>query len=147
MTAKRDKGPGGVGRIAATAACCAALLSGAAVAEDLGVLAPPVDLETLAAGDVFREGDVRPRMVVVDGGAFEFEEAYGRREMTAPRFAIAETEITVGAFRLFVEATGREAGARQAADRAGDDVVWSAPGFEQTDDHPVVCVSWGDAAA
>src|SRR5262249_33806279 len=26
-------------------------------------------------------------------------------------------------------------------------ITWKDPGFEQADDHPVVCVSWGDAVA
>jgi hypothetical protein len=48
-------------------------------------------------------------------------------------FWLGQTPVTVGAYRRFVAATKRE-----APDK---------PGFEQTDEHPVVNVSWNDAAA
>jgi formylglycine-generating enzyme required for sulfatase activity len=42
--------------------------------------------------------------------------------------------VTVGQFRAFVKATGYRT--------QGD---WQNPGFQQDDNHPVVCVSWNDA--
>ncbi len=73
-------------------------------------------------------------------------------------FAIARYETSVGAFRAFVEATGYETDAERgdgcyALNQAGDgfeqskDRDWRNPGFRQTNDHPVVCVSWNDARA
>lgn len=69
-------------------------------------------------------------------------------------FWMSATEVHVGAFRRFTEATGY----RSAAERRGvggvlgregwgnrEGASWRAPGFEQDDDHPVVLVSWADA--
>ena len=81
-------------------------------------------------------------------------------------FYLATREVTVGQFRQFVEATGYAT----AAEKSGDGIVgwhgvadqpprfgrrvkrdpkftWRSPGFEQTDDHPVVGVSWDDTQA
>jgi formylglycine-generating enzyme required for sulfatase activity len=78
-----------------------------------------------------------------------------RVEITTP-FRMSAYEITVRQFRLFVEATGyrtdaeRLGGAWQAEDEDGSltpGLTWRNPGFEQSSDHPVVCVSWNDAQA
>ena len=75
-------------------------------------------------------------------------------------FDIQITEVTVAQFRNFVDATGyktdaeRNGGAfgyfpeeRNYVDRfqKSAKVTWRSPGFKQTDDHPVVAVSWKDA--
>ena len=75
-------------------------------------------------------------------------------EITQP-FYMGQTEVTVGQFRQFVKATGyktqaeREGGAVRGFPNGGFKEVantdWLNPGFAQTDDHPVVCVSWNDA--
>jgi formylglycine-generating enzyme required for sulfatase activity len=64
--------------------------------------------------------------------------------------------VTRGQFARFVQA----AGYRTEAERGGGAYVftgtewkldpaknWRTPGFEQGDDHPVVCISWNDAVA
>ncbi|MFC5510163.1 formylglycine-generating enzyme family protein, partial [Massilia jejuensis] len=51
-------------------------------------------------------------------------------------FAIGRYPVTVGEWRVFAEATGWLPGA---------EVDWAAPGFPQTDLHPVVGVTWHDA--
>ena len=51
-------------------------------------------------------------------------------------FGLGRYPVTVGEWRRFVLATGW---------RAQGEVNWAAPGFRQTDDHPVVGVSWDDA--
>ena len=67
-------------------------------------------------------------------------------------------EITVGQFRKFVEATGYETtaettggGNHMSNGKVGfvqkPEYTWRTPGFPQTDDHPVVQVSWDDAQA
>jgi formylglycine-generating enzyme required for sulfatase activity len=78
-------------------------------------------------------------------------------------FQIGVTEVTVEQFRKFVEATGYRTSAekdgqgplvfqREATDgidrfRVDSQHNWRDPGFPQTDNHPVVCVSWNDAGA
>lgn len=78
-------------------------------------------------------------------------------------FQIGVTEVTVQQFRMFVTATGYRTSAEDAnqgplifqpdaadgIDRFQFDSQcnWRNPGFPQTDRHPVVCVSWNDAAA
>jgi formylglycine-generating enzyme required for sulfatase activity/serine/threonine protein kinase len=55
-------------------------------------------------------------------------------EITRP-FYLGATEITVGQFRQFVDEQGYQVG----------DGRWRNPGFDQTDQHPVVFVSWNNA--
>jgi len=80
-------------------------------------------------------------------------------------FEIAATEVTVGQFRAFVEATGYKTEAEtngmvgwaptdpelplyQSRDfERGPAFHWRAPGFEQTDSHPVTGISIADARA
>jgi formylglycine-generating enzyme required for sulfatase activity len=65
-------------------------------------------------------------------------------------FSLGIREVTRAQFMEFVAATGyrpKEAGAgpSEGCDPLSDE--WTHPGFEQTADHPVVCVSWDDASA
>lgn len=69
-----------------------------------------------------------------------------------PTFAIGQSEITRGQWRAFESETGYRAAAG-CLNWEGDgynklpDADWKNPGFVQTDQHPVVCVSWLDAQA
>ena len=51
-------------------------------------------------------------------------------------FALARHPVSVGEWRAFVKATGWA---------GGSETDWDNPGFVQTDQHPVVGVSWNDA--
>ena len=83
-------------------------------------------------------------------------------------FFLGKTEVTVGQFRRFLEASGyvpeseRDGTGGYGYNRDYDPSTtprgdafegrntkysWKNPGFEQTDQHPVVNVSWGDAVA
>jgi formylglycine-generating enzyme len=69
-------------------------------------------------------------------------------------FLLASHELTVREFRAFVTATGYVTQAEQAGVGGAEnghaerpDLTWKAPPFVQTDDHPVVEVSWYDATA
>ncbi len=83
-----------------------------------------------------------------------------QRLVTIPKpFAISRCEITVGQFRQFVEEAqyyttaeknGKGCLIWNADKKQGEQVSernWKNPGFTQTDQHPVVCVSWDDAQA
>lgn len=83
-----------------------------------------------------------------------------RHGVRVAAFEMGRTEVTVGQFRRFVQATGYRSEAERGAGgppgcvvyEAGDwtiraDRDWRSPGFAQTEDHPVVCVSWNDAQA
>ncbi len=60
-------------------------------------------------------------------------------------FYLGKYKVTVGQFRRFVDATGY----KTEAEQGGNSSTWKDPGFvqPQTDDHPVVYVSWNDASA
>lgn len=117
-----------------------------------------------------------PTMVVIKPGRFEMGspvDEEGRSDDEGPRhavtipkpFAISRCEITVGQFRQFVEDTDyhQEKVYLTTAEQSGEgcnvwnsdkkkaeqlpERSWKNPVFKQSDDHPVVCVSWDDAQA
>jgi formylglycine-generating enzyme required for sulfatase activity len=90
-----------------------------------------------------------PRMVVVPEGDFIMgspdSEAYNeerpRHKVTFKTpFAVGISPIMKGEFASFVEATNYKMD-------EGSTRSWRKPGFDQEDDHPVICVSWHDAKA
>jgi len=89
-------------------------------------------------------------------------------EIRISPYQIGASEVTVGEYRKFVKLSGYKTDAEKNAggftgclvriERDGlnrdnstwtwkDGANWSNPGFNQTDDHPVTCVSWNDAIA
>jgi formylglycine-generating enzyme required for sulfatase activity len=57
-------------------------------------------------------------------------------------------DVTRGDFSTFVEKTGYQTDADKLnQNHPGSSFTWRDPGFEQTDSHPVVMVSWMDAIA
>lgn len=74
-------------------------------------------------------------------------------------FWLAKTTVTVGQFRQFVTSSGYKSDAERNVQFPGSFIFkdnqwqsvmgadWRNPGFEQQDNHPVVCVSWNDACA
>ncbi|MCC9657327.1 formylglycine-generating enzyme family protein [Rhodopirellula halodulae] len=79
--------------------------------------------------------------------------------LTEP-FEIQTTEVTVAQFRAFVADTGYETDAERNGGALGHspdqknyvdrfqkrpEITWRNPGFPQSDQHPVVGVSWNDA--
>lgn len=72
------------------------------------------------------------------------------------KYYIGKYEVTVGQFRKFVNATGYKTDAEKSGGAyvyvngswtQKADANWSNPYFNQTDNSPVVCVSWNDAKA
>ena len=139
-----------------------------AITTELEAAAGPVIADReLQPGDTFNDCDDAgwcPEMVVVPAGSFmmgspdgeEGRHSDGRegprhRVTIAEPFAIGVYEVTRGQFAAFVEATGYDAGNSCYIWDGGWKLVdgrnWRLPGFAQSDDHPVVCVSWDDARA
>lgn len=89
-------------------------------------------------------------------------ETPAHRVTISKSFDLGATEVTLGQFRQFVEATGYVTDAEKNGGALGcfpeekdyvdrfhqsPEVTWRTPGFDQTDDHPVVAISWNDAQA
>jgi sulfatase modifying factor 1 len=83
------------------------------------------------------------------------DESPATRVTISKPFWIGVTEVTVGQWRLFTDATGyiteaelSAAGLNLLKDKAGPKrrgLSWRSPGFAQDDTHPVVGISWQDA--
>ncbi len=117
--------------------------------------------ETFADGLI--SGGAGPEMVTIPAGAFQMgclsyddscrdnEKPVHRVRIPQP-FALSKYEVTRGEFRRFAETTGHSTGnscvtleSGQWDERSGRS--WHRPAFDQSDVHPVVCVSWQDAWA
>lgn len=106
-----------------------------------------------------RDCDVCPPMVALAGGNTVMgtlfrETGLGAQELGAMAevklepFAISRYEITVGQFRAFLKAKGHKpANACNIGEQVLEGRGFETPGFEQTSEHPAVCVSWYDALA
>jgi hypothetical protein len=117
-----------------------------------------------AAPTTFTDCRDCPPMVIIPGGTFTMgsppTEPERRRfegpqpGVTVATFAIGETEVTRAQYAVFVKDTKRTGtdgcftyGFSGFRDDTAVDMKasWRNPGFEQTPEHPVVCISWEDA--
>ena len=124
----------------------------------------------VSAGAPFQDCRDCSRMVVIPGGEFTMgspESEPERKKFEGPRghvkvtsFAIGATEVTRGQYAVFVRETHREPPAKGCFEFGFVDILystdvtdkdmdrqasWRNPGFPQTDQHPVTCISWQDA--
>lgn len=123
------------------------------------------DLRQLAVGTMFRDCADCPLMVVIVPKPNEqqsmqqndllWNPGQAQKAMDLPGvFAMGRYEVTRAEFALFVKDSGYKApanvgcygwnGTRYETNALAD---WRNPGFAQTDNDPVVCVSWNDASA
>ncbi len=119
-------------------------------------------LGSSAPDKAFRDCPDCPEMVIIPAGSFMMgspEDEEGRYSDEGPQhrvtigspFALGKYEVTRGQFSRFVSTTGHEASDCKIwdGDSWEDSPVnsWRDPGYAQTDDHPVACVSHEDAQA
>jgi formylglycine-generating enzyme required for sulfatase activity len=91
----------------------------------------------------------------VDGANDDLREQPPHRVRIERPFDLGRTEVTVGQFRAFVEATGHRTDAEKAGGAYGRKptgdyrrgLCWNSPEFPQADDHPALWISWNDAVA
>jgi formylglycine-generating enzyme required for sulfatase activity len=120
---------------------------------------------TLGSGDsAFRDCVACPEMLVISPGSFvmgspateagRFEEEGPQHAVTiAHSFAVSRTPITRAEYDVFVRITqrGDPSGCASMSVEgrwiSTPSLSWKNPGFDQTTEHPVVCVSWEDAQA
>jgi formylglycine-generating enzyme required for sulfatase activity len=126
---------------------------------------------TNAAGSVFRDCSDCPEMVVIPAGSFTmgssasektwaathgldagFGDEVPQHKVSLRSFALGKYDVTRREYAAFVNETGYRSdngcydnGNPHAAKRAN--ASWKDPGFKQTDNDPVICVSWDDAHA
>jgi formylglycine-generating enzyme required for sulfatase activity len=119
--------------------------------------------DLLLAGTPFRDCPECPMMVVVPGGSFQMGDAASDDDLESDarpshtvnigrQFAIGVYEITRTEFESFVKAT-------EFAPKAEcniyeteswfvkDDADWQHPGYKQSGNEPVVCITWLDTRA
>jgi formylglycine-generating enzyme required for sulfatase activity len=101
-----------------------------------------------------------PQLQKIKGGTFylgadQASDVTGR-EVKVSAFKLARYEVTVDEFREFVEDTGYVTTAEDAGYGFGykdgswdyyEGLSWRDPGFDQSGDHPVSCLSWYDAVS
>lgn len=130
----------------------------------------PAAPEVPEPGSVFRDCPNCPDMAAVPVGSFTMGADPGeeqreevpeplrgrsqpqRRVTIAKSFALGQGHVTRGEYAAFVADTGRATpdSCYIYQNNKWQSVTgrsWRNPGFEQTDRHPVVCVSWDDAQA
>ena len=128
-------------------------VNGIAVVLFLLLLSALTSVSAYQMGDTFRDCPTCPEMVVLPAGKFTMGSPLGergrdddegpQRQVTIPQpFAVGKYEVTVGQYAEFVRETKHRTGNCKDSKRSWDD-----PGFKQTNDHPVVCVSWNDASS
>lgn len=103
-------------------------------------------------------------MVFIEGGCFVMGDRFGdgypderpTHEVCVDDFYFGKYEVTVGAFRQFVEDAGHVTSAEKGGGcktftgtgwEANPKATWKDPGFRQGDASPVTCVSHDDAVA
>lgn len=116
------------------------------------------------AGTVFRDCSACPDLVTIAPDVFvmgappsetgRFDDEGPEHTVTiAYPFAVGRTPITRAEYETFVRMT-RRSNPQECASMSAEGrwvrtsgLSWSNPGFDQSAEHPVVCVSWEDARA
>ena len=130
------------------------IVNGIAAGLFLLSLSPLTSVNAYEVGETFRDCETCPEMVMLPAGKFmmgfpagdrgQGDKEYPRRQVTiAKPFAVGKYEVTLGQYAEFVEETKHKT--ENCNFLRGKS--WDDPGFDQTNNHPVVCVSWYDVSA
>lgn len=144
------------------------------VAGAAGSTAPPASQKTTApaakkegkgeAPKEMKDAATGMEFIFVKGGCYQMGDTSGDgyfsekpvHEVCLDDFYMGKYDVTVGQFRKFVDETGYRTEAEKSdgcLGRAGNkweqssSFNWKNVGFEQDENHPVVCVTWDDAKA
>lgn len=128
-----------------------------------GMPAAKVDTNNVTGKTILATHGVQFEFVRIPAGEFLMGMEEGSIEKPVHKvrigydFEMGRTEVTVAQFRALVEATGYMTDGEkdgvstaQQSDQSWQkeiDIDWSHPPFKQSDDEPVVCMSWYDAMA
>ena len=163
-------------RLAVASAMAICLLNvSAQAAPELVTNSLGMPLVRIPAGEFMMGSDETPESFAADFPQYDRErflkvddEAPVHRVRITHDFYLGQTEVTVGQFRRFIEASGyvveseRDGTGGYGFNRDYDPATtvrgdafegrnpkysWRNPGFPQTDTHPVVNVTWNDAVA
>ncbi|MES9901669.1 MAG: formylglycine-generating enzyme family protein, partial [Sedimenticola sp.] len=111
--------------------------------------------------------EYEPEMVKIPAGSSRVGSNSGDNDekpvhrVTLPSFELSKNEVTRGQFAIFIEETGYQTDAeKNSGDKKGcfayrggtnygwvRGMSWRYAGFDQGNDHPVICVSHNDALA
>ncbi|MBI3517212.1 MAG: SUMF1/EgtB/PvdO family nonheme iron enzyme [Proteobacteria bacterium] len=97
-----------------------------------------------AVGQSFRDCADCPEMVVIPPGAFLMGSEHSPSEKPVHRVRVGQA-LAVGKFPVTVGEAERAIADVPRIGRVGSDAPWRDPGFSQTDRHPVVRMTWGQA--
>ena len=128
-------------------------ISGIAAVLFLLLLLALTSVNAYQVGETFRDCAMCPEMVVLPAGKFTMGSPEGergrndgeglQRRVTIPKpFAVGKYNVTVEQYAEFVKETKHKTENCYHT----EDQSWDDPGFDQTNNHPVVCVSWEDAS-
>jgi len=131
---------------------------------------PPTRAQDATRGPRVLTNSIDAKLAVIPAGEFlmgsmphddqaEADEKPQHRVRITRPFYLGVTEVTRRQFRVFVDETGYQTEAEKDGKggwgwseetrdlEQNPRYTWRSPGFEQTDEHPVVNVSWNDARA
>ncbi len=121
--------------------------------------------KNVEAETIFKEPTTNMEFILVKGGCFQMGDTFGDgqkdeqpvHEVCIDDYYIGKAEVTVRAFRKFVDQTTYRTDAEKEGHCWGIDKdgqwknvsgkCWKNLSFQQQGNHPVVCVSWNDAQA
>ena len=126
----------------------------------------PVNRASKTGSFIFKVDGISYEMAMIPSGRFIMGDNRGDRTLQPVHpvyfkrpFGIGKTEVTVQQFKSFVDASGYSTEAEKSGKCWDSDfrsqkvslkqsgINWKNPGFSQTVNDPVTCVSWNDAMA